>query len=168
MKKLSRIYKNCKLCRKRFEVRITSDRKFCSRKCYGIDWANRAVNFKKDFKKGHTPWNKGKKLEYKPHFNMQGRRVSSQTEFKYKNGAGAYVVLHRWVRKKFGKPNFCSLCKSGDKKIYQWANISGEYKRDITDWVGLCVSCHKRFDIGRYWRKHKDFYENAVILLKEL
>lgn len=27
-----------------------------------------------------------------------------------------------------------------------WANISGKYLRDITDWVRLCVSCHKYFD----------------------
>ena len=33
-----------------------------------------------------------------------------------------------------------------DKKRYHWANISGEYKRDLTDYKRLCVSCHRYFD----------------------
>ena len=28
----------------------------------------------------------------------------------------------------------------------EFANISGEYKRDINDYVELCIACHKRYD----------------------
>ena len=31
---------------------------------------------------------------------------------------------------------------------YNWANVSGEYKRDISDWIQLCASCHQRWDRG--------------------
>lgn len=32
---------------------------------------------------------------------------------------------------------------------YEWANISGEYKRDRSDWVMLCPSCHRKIDMGK-------------------
>lgn len=34
-------------------------------------------------------------------------------------------------------------------KRYEWANISGEYKRDRSDWVMLCPSCHRKIDMGK-------------------
>ena len=45
----------------------------------------------------------------------------------------------------------CEKCgKDGllGKKIH-WANISGEYKRDLFDYMRLCVPCHKRYDLER-------------------
>src|SRR4030042_3557487 len=57
-----------------------------------------------------------------------------------------YGCLHRWVERKLGKPNKCDKCSSADAKRYEWANISGEYKRDLTDWIRLCKSCHNLFD----------------------
>lgn len=34
----------------------------------------------------------------------------------------------------------------GKKRYFQWANISGEYLRIVSDWKQLCVKCHKKFD----------------------
>lgn len=65
--------------------------------------------------------------------NWKGDRVG--------NGA-----LHDWVKRELGKPKFCEECKKADKKKYEWANISGEYKREVSDWKRLCTSCHKIFD----------------------
>jgi len=67
-----------------------------------------------------------------------------------------YVALHEWVRKKLGKPDVCVKCsKSGLKgrKIH-WANKSGEYLISIKDWIRLCASCHKKYDI-KYGFKRK-------------
>lgn len=32
---------------------------------------------------------------------------------------------------------------------YHWANISRSYKRDLSDWVRLCASCHKKSDLAK-------------------
>ncbi len=57
-----------------------------------------------------------------------------------------YSALHDWVARQLGKPRECEHCKSKTKKVYHWANKSGDYKRDINDWIRLCVSCHSKYD----------------------
>lgn len=60
-----------------------------------------------------------------------------------------YSGLHKWVAYYLGKPSCCAICHSTDKKIYQWANISHAYKRELSDWVRLCVKCHSAYDRGK-------------------
>jgi hypothetical protein len=55
-------------------------------------------------------------------------------------------ALHKWVIKQLGNKRECSECKTTTAKCYDWANISQEYKRDITDWKRLCRKCHTKFD----------------------
>lgn len=61
-----------------------------------------------------------------------------------------YTALHQWVAKNLGKPAECKLCGSTDKpsRLYQWANISQEYKKDLSDWVRACGSCNIRMSIA--------------------
>lgn len=58
-----------------------------------------------------------------------------------------YRMLHYWVEKVMGRPAECSSC---DKTTgtFEWSNISGEYKREKSDWRRLCPSCHRRIDIN--------------------
>lgn len=66
--------------------------------------------------------------------------------------ATSYSAIHKWLTKNYGNPSSCEDCgreKYTDKKGrcgLQWANLSGEYKRDIKDYKGLCISCHKVHD----------------------
>lgn len=67
----------------------------------------------------------------------------------------SYAALHNWVRNNFERQDTCSNCgvdpglnKSGYTKL-QWANISGEYRRDRKDWRVLCAKCHVVYDIKR-------------------
>ena len=60
-----------------------------------------------------------------------------------------YTALHQWIYKKLGQPSYCEHCKSTIEIMYHWANISGRYKRDVKDWMRLCVRCHKRHDINK-------------------
>ena len=55
-----------------------------------------------------------------------------------------YDGLHDWVYKKLGAPMQCEKCKKVGKSNRQihWANKSGKYKRNIKDWIRLCVKCH--------------------------
>src|SRR4051812_42126586 len=57
-----------------------------------------------------------------------------------------YRTLHQWVRYHRGKPNRFEKCGDSSERRYHWANISGEYKRDLADFERLCVPCHFRAD----------------------
>ena len=69
-----------------------------------------------------------------------------------------YLGLHSWISRKLGKPSTCENCgRTGlvGHEIH-WASISGEYKRDLKDWIRLCAKCHYHFDgIGdKIWKGH--------------
>lgn len=58
-----------------------------------------------------------------------------------------YASLHHWVRYRLGKPEICENCDGLAGGVrYHWANISGEYKRELDDWARLCSRCHTYID----------------------
>lgn len=71
----------------------------------------------------------------------------------------SYIALHVWVGRKYGNPSHCARCGIEGKRVIrkdgrtrwtiQWANKSGEYRRNIDDFVGLCQKCH-------FYNDHKD------------
>lgn len=62
----------------------------------------------------------------------------------YKGDKASYSAIHKWVYKYFGQPMECEQCGKTSKNYrhIQWANISGSYKRERSDWIRLCVWCH--------------------------
>lgn len=64
----------------------------------------------------------------------------------YKGNNAGYMAKHLWISKKYGKLRICQLCGTREAKYYDWANVSGKYKREISDWLRLCRNCHKQFD----------------------
>lgn len=68
-----------------------------------------------------------------------------------------YRTLHRWVIGRLGKAWMCESCGKDDKySRYEWSNIDGNYKRDLNDFIMLCVSCHRKRDNSLQIRKKKD------------
>lgn len=72
-----------------------------------------------------------------------------------------YVAKHIWLKNKLGKASKCSnpnciypkpvkyrkpILKP---KRFEWASISRKNLRDITDYVSLCPSCHRKYDINK-------------------
>ena len=53
-----------------------------------------------------------------------------------------YRALHTWVQTKLGKATMCENDPTHISTRYHWANISQEYKRDLSDWRQLCPSCN--------------------------
>ena len=51
-----------------------------------------------------------------------------------------YGGLHKWIKRRLRKPSVCSECHI--KPPIDLANISQEYKRDLSDWEWLCRKCH--------------------------
>lgn len=75
------------------------------------------------------------------------KEKSGEKHHSWKGEEAKYAAIHHWVRKHFNKNNCCDICnkKQLDKR-FDWANISGEYKRVRTDWLFLCRPCHYKFD----------------------
>lgn len=58
-----------------------------------------------------------------------------------------YWGLHDWLISNYGQPQECEECGTADPtKRYEWANISGDYRRDRDDFRRLCKSCHNTSD----------------------
>lgn len=96
-----------------------------------------------------------KKLWQNPEYKKQMRRVhlgQRQPEFdkssSWKGDKVGYRALHNWVEKVLGKPKVCQNCGKicTTRNSIHWANKTGKYLRDISDWLRLCVKCHKKHD----------------------
>lgn len=89
------------------------------------------------YQKGHPQFNTGRTHWKKGHIpsNWKGEEVG-------------YVGLHLWVKSKKGKPKICEHCGITYKhKRLAWANIDHQYRRTLDDFISLCYSCHKNYDI---------------------
>jgi len=62
----------------------------------------------------------------------------------WKGDKVGYDSLHAWIKRRKPKITICENCKNG--KVFDLANISGEYKRDVTDYEWLCRKCHMEKD----------------------
>lgn len=117
-------------------------RAFCSRKCYS------KIRNKELSKAGSDTRIKGnenykKTYHYGPkHHGWKGSKVG-------------YRGLHRWLQKELGKPDRCKSCGKIDSRprMIQWANIDQKYRRILTDYIPLCGSCHKNYDMAFKARK---------------
>lgn len=76
------------------------------------------------------------------------RKLHDSEHPQWRGDTVKYIALHQWVARKLGKPMMCENCGNDalQPRQYNWANVSGEYKRDISDWARLCVSCHHLID----------------------
>ena len=100
---------------------------------------------------------KGSKIGQEFRFK-KGEHKSINTEFKkgtienekhpgWKGDKVGYHGIHKWLTRKLGQPKKCDECGEKDStKRFEWANISGLYKRDFSDWKRLCKKCHNNFD----------------------
>src|SRR3990167_622667 len=126
------MYKNCIVCKEpyskpyRMGAGAWAKRKYCSHKCY---WEN----------KHDTPWNKGKNASIDP------RILSNERANGWKGENVSYIGLHLWINRKLGKVDRCEHCGETTGR-FEWANKSREYHRSLEDWIGLCYSCHEKYD----------------------
>ena len=96
-------------------------------------------------KENKHPWlGKKHKLDWKS-------KVAGGKNTQWRGNKVGYVALHSWLRRELGKPNRCDFCGRNDENqnIYEWANKSGYYLRELNDWMRLCKKCHNRYDAER-------------------
>lgn len=68
-----------------------------------------------------------------------------------------YRTIHKWMQYWFGKPEKCERCGKDGLTGHQihWANKSGNYKKERSDWERLCAKCHSEKYPTSYPRKMK-------------
>jgi hypothetical protein len=89
-------------------------------------------------------------------FNMTGRIYTEERNKKcsisklneknpqWKGDKVGLGSLHTWVRNRKTKPDLCEKCNKVPP--IDLANISGEYKREVSDYQWLCRKCHELLD----------------------
>ena len=83
----------------------------------------------------------------------------------YKGSNANYSAKHHRIHKRYGKASKCENKECvGKSKVYEWANISGQFYNNKSDWFELCRSCHRIFDFSEEKReslskKAKTFWE---------
>ena len=105
------------------------------------EWAERA---RKGREGKMWAWNKGLKEGHKG-------VTAGKKHYAWKGDKVGIKALHQWVKRKRGHTKNCEFCGAYVENPYKihWANKSGEYKRDVEDWLRLCVPCHKNYDLKR-------------------
>jgi len=73
------------------------------------------------------------------------REAETKRRWKNPEKRRRYHKIHNWIRRRKPKQKYCTICNEYSKRI-ELANISGEYKKDINDYLWLCVDCHRLFD----------------------
>lgn len=70
---------------------------------------------------------------------------------KWSGNHVGYNGIHIWLRKKFGRASVCENKSCSQKsRVFQWALLRGRaYLRTRSNFVQLCVSCHRLYDNGR-------------------
>ena len=84
-----------------------------------------------------------------------GELVSLSLEGKYaekarrwKGDEAGYVAKHMWLTKHYDKGDTCENCGTTNASRLEWANVSGLYLRERSDYIVLCPSCHRKMDLS--------------------
>lgn len=83
--------------------------------------------------------------------------VSGERHPNWKGDQVSYEALHQRITKARGRASLCAnrasaVCTS---ESYEWAHVHGTDPYDVQNYVQLCASCHRKYDIkrdGQYWR----------------
>lgn len=127
----------------------------------------KGCKFSEEHKRNISISRKGKKNpKLSEALKKSAKAKIQQDRFRYKNpGLGSnqkgvnnhnfkgfthYSSLHSSLSTWYGKTTKCEICgKSRDPsklRDIDWANITGQYKIERSNWMPMCTKCHSRFD----------------------
>lgn len=132
----------CKTCESNFTPSKNSKGLYCSRECYWNSKKRKSDYVCIDCGKQTSPVKSVRRC-----MACEAKNRSGEKSPTWKGALVSYRTLHKWVQKTLGTPEECESCSTtGTGHSMHWANISGEYKREVSDWMRLCPQCHKDFD----------------------
>lgn len=130
------MFKKCLHCKKKYKrptwcsKKVWPTSRYCSRTC-----KDKYQSIKPSPKKG------------KHYLHLQG-----ENSYQWKGDNAGYSALHKWIIRYLGQPTVCKFCGKISLRLH-WANKSGKYKRDLSDWIRLCSKCHWKHD-GKIGKRH--------------
>jgi hypothetical protein len=81
--------------------------------------------------------------------------LQSDRHYGWKGDAASYLSKHQWVYRRKPRTGECEECGTRPPAFRnrttgtEFANVSGEYRRDVDDYRELCHACHTTFDQER-------------------
>ena len=57
-----------------------------------------------------------------------------------------YSSVHNKIRYKYGSSPCCVFCDTPSVR-YEWANVTGDYTDSLEDYLPMCATCHRLFDV---------------------
>ena len=91
--------------------------------------------------------------EAKAKISASLRNMTAEQSRAWKGQEAGYHAVHLWLTAHYDKGSVCEACGTDRASRLEWANISGEYKRERSDYKVLCPSCHRLMDINGKCRK---------------
>lgn len=85
------------------------------------------------------------------------RDMTGDQARRWKGIKAGYHAIHCWLSKHYEKGDNCEQCGTREFSRLEWANLSGEYKRERSDYKAMCPSCHRLFDGKNKCRKGHDY-----------
>lgn len=93
---------------------------------------------------------------------MRGR--NGITANAWKGDKAGYHAIHSWLAVHFEKGDHCEECGTKTFSRLEWANLSGDYKRERKDYKAMCPPCHRRFDTGNKCRKGHEYTPETTLV----
>lgn len=156
-----KIDKKCQFCNKAFVIHKYRENsaRFCSMPCqqkfhkkFGLwDKAKEAKRREKigyAFRLNPVKFWLGKKLAEETKRKMKERAIKGEDHVLWKGDNVGYSGLHSWVKRMLGTPKRCEFCGKDNlqgREIH-WANIDHKYRRNLNNWLRLCIKCHAEYD----------------------
>ncbi len=110
-----------------------------------------------------TIWRKLKKYGVKLRDNHSHKNINlGSKNGMWKGDKVGYGGVHDWVKKRKPKIAICERCRI--KKSFDLANISGQYKRNVSDYWWICRTCHMEID-GRMNLLHQPGKHKCKMLI---
>lgn len=161
-----RVDKICRHCAREYQVQINQSlvNKFCSKKCYAQSMLSRVkrscLTCAKVFYVKTSVVNKGggKYCCFECYSIAASKNKMGEGNPLWKGDDVGYGALHTWVKTALGRPSKCEHCGTTKAQRFEWANKSGKYLRDLTDWIRLCKKCHHAYDdlSTKLWRGRRE------------
>lgn len=148
---------NCKTCSKVFKGFPSRKNSYCSRMCL---WNSRIATKIRDFSCGVCGIVFSDSTKHKRKYcSLKCRYSREENNPNYKGDSVGYFGLHLRIIRRLGQPDTCEKCKKGglSGKQIHWANKSGEYKHNTSDWMRLCKDCHQLYDFEKFGAR-KEIY----------
>lgn len=77
------------------------------------------------------------------------QREWGESHYKWRGDAVGRIQAHAWLNRNNPKSGVCERCGEHRKTHLAFKGANGEWSRNRDDYLELCPSCHKRFDLAK-------------------